>query len=477
MQLRGFPDWTEFLDLKFTIDQCGVPCISMRFVPVSPQVSMAEALLPNWEAAEAVVKQLHKFEFTPGYPLQARIKPGQQRTSAQQAPRPSETIDKLASHLAGARPSVVKQEKELPYNPETSPESCIGAGRIDGWFVSSKTAVFQKGWGHVQSFSFEGNLLFRPPNSPLLRDVEFKQKDPVYFEVRKVRGKCEAFRLRAPDQEAAEVVEESIATVPEYPSEPEEIDPSAPSLKSQKRREREEADGRCLFFGNLGNETTEDTLTRFAEQAGEVQKVKLFYNTTNWQSKGCGKVYYLEQEGADKALQELTGTVLNDRIVTVEPLGQNSSTKPKKPKPEPTREDFTDNMPKQLPLSIFGNNDDPNAKLQICYAQFESLLYNHDAEGTGVSLILMIRKLVMEVNDIFGDDEDSLMKWLAMLKSNFWFAENGQAVKWQANKKRVNIKKLSANAPIHIDNNAKKREAVEQRKLEQQMMGKPIFQA
>merc|ERR1719178_556491 len=33
--------------------------------------------MPNYEAADAVVRRLHKFEFTPGYPLKARVKPGQ----------------------------------------------------------------------------------------------------------------------------------------------------------------------------------------------------------------------------------------------------------------------------------------------------------------------------------------------------------------------------------------------------------------
>lgn len=85
--MRGFPRWTEAEDLKYTIDEIGYPTMGMRinFDKTNPDASMAEARLSTWDAADAVVERLHKFEFTPGYPLQARIKPGQQRPAASES--------------------------------------------------------------------------------------------------------------------------------------------------------------------------------------------------------------------------------------------------------------------------------------------------------------------------------------------------------------------------------------------------------
>jgi len=208
--------------------------------------------------------------------------------------------------------------------------------------------------------------------------------------------------------------------------------------------------------------------------------VKLFMNTQTWKSKGCGKVQFATQEGADKALNELSGTILNDRIVTIEQIGQSSNVNPNPNKkareaPKP-REDFTDDMPKQLPLSLFSENDSPKAKLQICYAAFEDLMANHDPVASGVSLILMIRKLIMEVNDVFGEDEASLKEWCAHLRTCQWFWDNQQIVKWQANKRRVNISKISPNTGAYIDAQQSRTNQVEQRKLEQTLMGKEIFE-
>ena len=63
--------------------------------------------------------------------------------------------------------------------------NCVGAGIIEGWFASSRATVDDRGWGQMQSYSFEGNLVFRSTYCPLLKesDYEYKPKDPVHFEV------------------------------------------------------------------------------------------------------------------------------------------------------------------------------------------------------------------------------------------------------------------------------------------------------
>jgi len=77
---------------------------------------------------------------------------------------------------------------------------CIGAGRIEGWFASPAFMAEKRGWGHVQSFCYEGDLFFHLQRSPLCRGVNFQKKDPVTFEVIEVNGRCEAVKLLTPKQ-------------------------------------------------------------------------------------------------------------------------------------------------------------------------------------------------------------------------------------------------------------------------------------
>mmetsp|Transcript_125656 Transcript_125656/g.227945 ORF Transcript_125656/g.227945 Transcript_125656/m.227945 type:complete len:326 (-) Transcript_125656:91-1068(-) len=309
----------------------------------------------------------------------------------------------------------------------------------------------------------------------MLRSVDYKQKAACTFEVCMVKGQPEAVRMALEGQEAGGQADDSL--IENYEAEEDEQD-KKPSWKSQKRREREEADGRVLFFGGFGQEVDEDILWKFAEQVGEVKKVKLFYDTTSWRSKGCGKVNYATHEDAERAIDELNGTVLNERLVIIEPLGQASSDRPKRPKKEPPkRDDRTHDIPKQVPLSMFSDSDGPQEKLQICVAAFEDLLANHDQSVPGAaSMIMMIRNLVMEVNDIFGPDADTLQAFAAQLRKYSWFREHNQMVKWQASKQRVNISKVSQPNPVFQNRWQQKQDEVEQRKLLQEMMGKPVFQ-
>jgi len=77
---------------------------------------------------------------------------------------------------------------------------CIGAGRIEGWFSTPAFMADKRGWGHVQSFCYEGDLFFHLQRSPLLRGLNFQKKDPVTFEVIEVNGRCEAVKLMTPNQ-------------------------------------------------------------------------------------------------------------------------------------------------------------------------------------------------------------------------------------------------------------------------------------
>ncbi|CAE7405381.1 IFT25 [Symbiodinium natans] len=77
-------------------------------------------------------------------------------------------------------------------------ENCIGAGRVEGWFCTSSFDNEKKGWGHVESYSFEGHLFFHLQRSPSLRGVRYSKRDPVSFEVVEFNGRCEAVKLLLP---------------------------------------------------------------------------------------------------------------------------------------------------------------------------------------------------------------------------------------------------------------------------------------
>jgi len=77
---------------------------------------------------------------------------------------------------------------------------CIGAGRVDGWFVTTAYKAESRGWGHIQSKCFEGDLFFHLQRSPWLRGINFQQKDEVEFEVVEIKGRCEAVKLMLPHQ-------------------------------------------------------------------------------------------------------------------------------------------------------------------------------------------------------------------------------------------------------------------------------------
>jgi len=89
---------------------------------------------------------------------------------------------------------------------------CIGAGRLEGWFATPAYMADGRGWGHIQSYCFEGDLFFHLQRSPLLRGINFQKKDPVTYEVIEVNGRCEAVKLLLPRQveemEAGHVDEE-----------------------------------------------------------------------------------------------------------------------------------------------------------------------------------------------------------------------------------------------------------------------------
>jgi RNA recognition motif-containing protein len=72
-----------------------------------------------------------------------------------------------------------------------------------------------------------------------------------------------------------------------------------------------------LYVGNLSYTTTEDDLHRMFAEVGTVISANLITDRQTGQSKGFGFVEMETAEAAQKAIEQLNNTMVNDRALTV----------------------------------------------------------------------------------------------------------------------------------------------------------------
>ena len=72
-----------------------------------------------------------------------------------------------------------------------------------------------------------------------------------------------------------------------------------------------------LYVGNLSYTTTEDDLHRMFAEVGAVISANLITDRQTGQSKGFGFVEMETAEAAQKAIEQLNNTMVNDRALTV----------------------------------------------------------------------------------------------------------------------------------------------------------------
>jgi len=75
--------------------------------------------------------------------------------------------------------------------------------------------------------------------------------------------------------------------------------------------------GRKLYVGNLPDSATEQTLQDTFSQCGTVDWVNVITDRDTGQSKGFGFVEMSSEGEAQKAIQELNGSSLDGREITV----------------------------------------------------------------------------------------------------------------------------------------------------------------
>jgi len=71
-----------------------------------------------------------------------------------------------------------------------------------------------------------------------------------------------------------------------------------------------------VFIGNLPFQTTESDVTNTFAQYGPVESVQIVTDPETGRSKGFGFVV-MEEQAADEAIAEISGSVVNGRILTV----------------------------------------------------------------------------------------------------------------------------------------------------------------
>lgn len=73
-----------------------------------------------------------------------------------------------------------------------------------------------------------------------------------------------------------------------------------------------------LFVGNLSRDTSEDSLRAKFEECGTVTGVSILFDPVTGQSRGFGFVEYESDDGADRAIAELNGVMLDGRNLRVD---------------------------------------------------------------------------------------------------------------------------------------------------------------
>jgi len=75
--------------------------------------------------------------------------------------------------------------------------------------------------------------------------------------------------------------------------------------------------GKKLYIGNLNYSLTEEQLREFFGQAGTVESVNLITDKYSGRPKGFGFVEMSSDEEAQKAIAQLNGQSLGDRVIVV----------------------------------------------------------------------------------------------------------------------------------------------------------------
>jgi len=80
---------------------------------------------------------------------------------------------------------------------------------------------------------------------------------------------------------------------------------------------KEKGDMKKLFVGSLSWDTDDDALRKAFEEFGEVTEAKVITDRDSGRSRGFGFVSFVNDQEADKAIQQMDGADLDGRTLNV----------------------------------------------------------------------------------------------------------------------------------------------------------------
>lgn len=307
---------------------------------------------------------------------------------------------------------------------------CVGAGRVEGWLRSDKAEAMDVGFGLLQSFNFEGDLVFQTRRSPMLSadDAgEWKRSDPVTFEVvQEMQGMCEAVNVALSHQ----VV-------------------NADSGHSQSSKDPKELIGAGRIEGFVATPKEEAA----SEGSGFVTSPLfagpiVFHIADNpamgWSDYEQGtRVSFTV--GADE-LGEAKGLQMRLSIST-EPIQTEEEWVPAKKRKQmqaavlAAMNDPWRNMPTLLPKSLFSEHDSSETKVGLVQAAFEDLVANHAERYPDKELMQLLTGLVWEADSIFGTDAIGKKLLAQRMNKSPFFATSDKDIRFVGPKNKLSIMK------------------------------------
>lgn len=318
--------------------------------------------------------------------------------------------------------------------------NCVGAGRIEGWFWHSKDQVDEQGYGFVQSYCFEGDLVFYPVESQQLSKPSarsYKRRDPVTFEVLLLDGEHQAVNLILQDKDGEDYGfgDKRKTALPQGGT----VDPK--ELVGGSRVEgvivtgyaeaNEQQWGHVVsseFAGPVVFRLSENPiLTSTAFDAGDAVSFELGFGTL-WGTVDARQMRVTRRADTAAGAGDEDWAPRKKRKKKVAP---------------PQGDDPWANVPRFLPISLFSGDDD-GSNCDLVFAAYEELITNYETDYPGWDLVWLLKGLITEADELFENNQAAKTTLSRRLNGHSFFRNGEYDVRFEAKKNKMALQKKSA---------------------------------